>query len=127
MPFSNSVLSVLKSHRRNQLEERMKIASEYKNYDLVFASEIGTPLQRKNLTDRHFKPLLGKAELPNIRLYDLRHTTATLLLSAGENPKVVSERLGHASIVLTLDTYSHVLPTMEQSATDKLEKMMFGL
>jgi len=105
----------------------MKIASEYKNYDLVFASEIGTPLQRKNLTDRHFKPLLEKAELPNIRLYDLRHTTATLLLSAGENPKVVSERLGHASIVLTLDTYSHVLPTMQQSATDKLEKMMFGL
>ena len=102
-------------------------ASEYKNYDLVFASEIGTPLQRKNLTDRHFKPLLEKAELPNIRLYDLRHTTETLLLSAGENPKVVSERLGHASIVLTLDTYRHVLPIMQQSATDKLEKMMFGI
>ncbi len=126
IPISNSVLIVLKSHRRNQLEERMKIASDYKNYDLVFASEIGTPLQRKNLTDRYFKPLLKKAKLPNIRLYDLRHTTATLLLSAGENPKVVSERLGHASIILTLDTYSHVLPTMQQSATDKLEKMMFG-
>jgi integrase len=126
IPISNSVLIALKSHRRNQLEERMKIASDYQNNDLVFASELGTPLQRKNLTDRHFKPLLKKAELPNIRLYDLRHTTATLLLSAGENPKVVSERLGHASIVLTLDTYSHVLPTMQESATDKLEKMMFG-
>jgi integrase len=125
IPISNSVLIALKSHRRNQLEERMKIASEYNNNDLVFASELGTPLQRKNFTGRHFKPLLKKAELPNIRLYDLRHTTATLLLSAGENPKVVSERLGHASIVLTLDTYSHVLPTMQEAATEKLEKMMF--
>ena len=54
-----------------------------------------------------------------------RHTCATLLLAAGENPKVVSERLGHASIVLTLDTYSHVLPGMQQAATDKLEAMLF--
>jgi integrase len=64
--------------------------------------------------------------LPEIRLYDLRHTTATLLLSAGENPKVVSERLGHASIVLTLDTYSHVLPKMQKEATAKIEKLTFG-
>jgi integrase len=75
---------------------------------------------------RHFKPLLKKAELPDIWLYDLRHTTAGLLLSVGENPKVVSEMLRHASIVLTLDTYSHALPTMQKSATNKLEKMMFG-
>ena len=65
-----------------------------------------------------------KAKLPDIRLYDLRHTCATLLLIAGENPKVVSERLGHSSIVLTLDVYSHVLPTMQDSATDKLEKIL---
>jgi integrase len=65
--------------------------------------------------------LLVKANLPDIRLYDLRHTTATLLLSAGLNPKIVSERLGHASIVLTLDTYSHVLPTMQREATNELE------
>ena len=80
----------------------------------------------KNLTRRHFRPLLEKAELPTIRLYDLRHTMATLLLLAGENPKVVSERLGHASVTLTLDTYSHVLPTMQETATEKLEKMLFG-
>jgi len=66
------------------------------------------------------------AGLPKIHLYDLRHTTATLLLSAGENPKVVSESLGHASIVLTLDTYSHVLPTMQETATNKIEKLMLG-
>jgi len=78
-----------------------------------------------NLLRRHFKPIRDKAKLPKVRLYDLRHTTATLLLSAGENPKVVSERLGHASIVLTLDTYSHVLPSMQQGATEKLEEMLY--
>ncbi|WP_274893662.1 tyrosine-type recombinase/integrase [Thermoanaerobacterium sp. R66] len=71
------------------------------------------------------KKLLRKEDLSDIRLYDLRHTCATLLLAIGENPKVVSERLGHASITLTLDTYSHVLPDMQKQATDKLEKMLF--
>ena len=126
IPLSNSVLIALKSHRKTQLKARLKLGMAFQNYDLVFSTEIGTPLDRKNLNDRHFQPLLEKAGLQHIRLYDLRHTTATLLLSAGENPKVVSERLGHASIVLTLDTYSHVLPTMQQNATQKLERMMFG-
>jgi len=67
-----------------------------------------------------------RANLPDtLRLYDLRHSCATLLLSAGETPKV-SERLGHASIVLTFDTYSHVLPSMQQAATEKLEKILYG-
>ncbi len=74
----------------------------------------------------HFKPLLKSADLPMIRLYDLRHTCATLLLSAGENPKVVSERLGHASVTLTMDEYHHVLPDMQEAATKKLEDMLFG-
>lgn len=72
----------------------------------------------------HYKPLLVKAELPDIRLYDLRHSCATLLLAAGENPKVVSERPGHSTIVLTMDTYTHVLPTMQQAATDRLEEIL---
>ena len=126
IPLSTSLAKSIKSHRRKQLEERMKLGADYQNLDLVFASETGTPLQRKNFTDRHFKPILKKANLPDIRLYDLRHTTATLLLSAGENPKVVSERLGHASITLTLDTYSHVLPTMQKEAANKLESMLYG-
>lgn len=102
----------------------MKLGKDYQNFDLILASGIGTPLQKKNIRDRHFKPLLREANLPNIRLYDLRHTMATLLLSEGVNPKIVSERLGHASIVLTLDTYSHVLPTMQEDATDKLEILL---
>lgn len=127
IPLPNAVSQELVAHRREQLEERLKFGQAYQKFDFVFATELGTPILRSNLTRRHFKPILKKAELPeDIRLYDLRHTCATLLLAAGENPKVVSERLGHASIVLTLDTYSHVLPTMQESATNKLEKMMFG-
>lgn len=126
IPLSDSVLSAIKTYRRIQLEQRMKLGADYTNLDLVFTTELGTPISSKNLRDRHFKPLMKEAGLPKIRLYDLRHTTATLLLSAGENPKVVSERLGHASIVLTLDTYSHVLPTMQKEATNKIEKLMFG-
>ncbi len=126
IPISNTLIKNLKAHRRKQLEERLKLGANYQTFDLVFASEIGTPLLHGNLLRRHFKPIRDKANLPKIRLYDLRHTTATLLLSAGENPKVVSERLGHASIVLTLDTYSHVLPSMQKNATSKMEKLMSG-
>ena len=64
--------------------------------------------------------------MPQIRPYDLRHTCATLLLGAGENVKVVSERLGHASAALTLDVYSHVLPDMQQKAAHRLESLLFG-
>lgn len=126
IPISQTVVELLKKHRKAQLEERIANAKRYQDFDLVFASEIGTPIQHQNFTRRHFKPIRDKADVTKIRLYDLRHTTATLLLSSGENPKVVSERLGHASIVLTLDTYSHVLPTMQKDATEKMEKLLFG-
>ena len=83
-------------------------------------------MNSQNLGARAFKTILKNAGLPTtIRLYDLRHTCATLLLAAGENPKVVSERLGHSTIVLTLDIYSHVLPSMQRAATEKLETMLF--
>lgn len=127
MPLPRSLVSSLAEHRRRQGEARLKIGPTYKNNDLVFATGEGTPLLIRNLTRRHFQPILKRAGLPEtLRLYDLRHSCATLLLSAGENPKVVSERLGHASIVLTLDTYSHVLPSMQQAATEKLERILYG-
>jgi len=126
IPISATLLQSLKMHRRAQLEVRIKLGAAYQDHDLVFASEIGTGLMNRNINRRHFRPLMKLAGLPQIRLYDLRHTTATMLLLLGENPKVVSERLGHASVTLTLDTYSHVLPTMQKTATEKLEKMMFG-
>ncbi len=124
IPFPTYIARQLESHKRVQNEARLKLGSEWQNNALVFASECGSPLSLRNLQRRHFKPILKNAGLENIRMYDLRHSCATLLLAANENPKVVSERLGHASIVLTLDTYSHCLPTMQQAATKKLEKML---
>jgi len=76
-----------------------------------------------NMVQRYFFPALKSADLPRIRFHDLRHTAATLLLLAGENPKVVSERLGHASIEVMLNTYSHVLPTMQKAAAQRLDRL----
>ena len=115
----------LKAHRREQAEQRLKLGSSWGALDLIFCSETGSPLQIPNITYRYFRPILEKAGLPRIRLYDLRHSCATLLLMADEHPKVVSERLGHSTIVLTLDTYSHVLPTMQQQATARLESLLY--
>lgn len=120
------LLQKLAVHKRKQAEVRLKLGAAWQAFDLIFCGEQGTPHSIPNLTYRYFRPILEKAELPRIRLYDLRHTCATLLLIAEENPKVVSERLGHSTIVLTLDTYSHVLPTMQQKATAKLEKLLYS-
>jgi integrase len=103
----------------------LKVGNLWQANQLVFCSGTGTPLSVPNLTYRYFQPILEAAKLPRIRLYDLRHSCATLLLMAEENPKVVSERLGHSTIVLTLDTYSHALPTMQQQAATKLEDMLY--
>ena len=89
--------------------------------DLIFTTTRGEPINEEYLVKKHFKPLLRKADLPNIRLYDLRHTSATLALTVGVAPKVVSEQLGHASAAFTLDTYSHVLPHMQEEAAAKME------
>jgi integrase len=127
IPLPMSLVGALTDHRRKQGECRLKKGSDYQNNELVFATGEGTPILLRNLVRRHFRPVLTNAKLTqSLRLYDLRHSCATLLLSAGENPKVVSERLGHASIVLTLDTYSHVLPSMQQAATEKLERILYG-
>ena len=89
--------------------------------DLIFTGARGEPINEEYLVKKHFKPLLREAGLPNIRLYDLRHTSATLALTVGVAPKVVSEQLGHASAAFTLDTYSHVLPHMQDEAAAKME------
>ena len=83
-------------------------------------------MERQNLLHRHFKPALTRAGLPaTLRMYDLRHSAATLLLKVGIHPKVASERLGHSSVVLTLDTYSHVQPDMQREASEKMAEILF--
>ena len=118
-------VEALKRHRIAQLEERLGAGSEWIDNDLVFANEVGRPIERQNLMRRSFVPLLDRAGLPRIRFHDLRHSAATLLLSQGVHPKVVQERLGHSSIGLTMDTYSHVLPDMQREAAAKLDAI-FG-
>jgi integrase len=125
VPLPASITKMLVDHKRRQAKHRLKLGPAYENHDLVFATGKGTPLYYRHLSRRYFAPTLKRAGLQGLRLYDLRHSCATLLLSAGENPKVVSERLGHSSIVLTLDIYSHVLPDMQREATEKLERMLF--
>jgi integrase len=90
----------------------------------VFCNTVGGYLLQTDVRKRSFKPILRRAGLPDVRLYDLRHTCATLLLLADVPAKVASERLGHASITRTLDTYSHVLPTMQRRAADLLGQIL---
>jgi integrase len=92
---------------------------------LVFANEMGG-WQRPNRIDCNFKNMLRKANLPNIRFHDLRHTVATLLLGRGVHTKIVSEMLGHASVAMTLNVYSHVTSNMQQHAAGMLEQVQLG-
>jgi integrase len=113
-------------HRTKQEAEKLAAGDRYRNAGFVFAGQLGQPLDLKNTTARHFRPLLAKANLPSIRVYDLRHTHATLMLSAGVPVKVVSERLGHASAVMTLNVYAHVLSGQQEDAVSRLEAYMSG-
>ena len=116
-------IAALRAHRTSQLEERLQSPARHDN-DLVFANTVGNVLDPTNLYRYDYKPLLRRAGLPLIRLNDLRHTAATLLLLSGVHPKVVSEKLGHSSVSITLNLYSHVLPDMQASATNAMEQLL---
>jgi integrase len=103
------------------MKEMECIGSLYQPGGLVFATESGTLINPSNLRNRSFKPLLKRAKLPDICFHDLRHTCATLLLSQGTHPKLVQELLGHATIAMTLDTYSHLLPSMGDQTVRAME------
>lgn len=114
----------LRRHRVDQTAERLLRGPIWEDNDLVFANEVGKPIAPSNLRRRSFKPLLEKAELPQIRFHDLRHSAATLLMSQGVNPKIVSERLGHSRVSITLDLYSHVTPTIQREAAAMLDTVL---
>ncbi len=120
--LTRRAVMALKDHRKRQLEERMRLAGLWQDQDLVFPNEIGSLLNPSNLRNRSFKRVKARSGVrEDLRFHDLRHTCATLLLREGVNVKVVSEMLGHASITITLNTYSHVLPDMQDSAADAME------
>jgi integrase len=117
----------LRPHRSRQAQERLAAGPAWDGtHDLVFSDAAGGPLSGIQVTRAAFYPLLKRAGLPRIRFHDLRHTAATLLLGRGINPKIVSEMLGHASVGITLDTYSHVLPDMQEQAAAQMDAALGG-
>ena len=119
--MTTTAAKALRTHLSRQLEEVDRAGALYQDGGLIFATEVGTPVNPTNLRNRSFAPLLARAGLRRVRFHDLRHTCATLLLGRNVNPKIVSEMLGHASVSITLDTYSHVLPDMQHGAARALE------
>jgi integrase len=117
------IVEKLQEHIQFQQAERKQAGENWKENDLIFPSVWGTPLDNSNMV-KNFKVFLKQAGLPDIRFHDLRHTAATLMLQQGVHPKVVQERLGHADITLTLNTYSHVMPSMQDEAAEKLDELL---
>jgi integrase len=116
---------VLRAHRETQEAIRAILGNALANHDLVFSRADGSPISPNTLSDV-FRRILSKAKIPFIRFHDLRHTHASLMLRQGVHPKVVSERLGHATVSITLDTYSHVTPGIQEAAALKFEEGLSG-
>ena len=116
-------VEALRSHRKKQAEEKLRV-TDYEDSGLVFATGKGTPIDAQNIINRNFKPLLKRAQLPGIRWHDLRHTYATLLLARGTHPTYVQKSLGHASVQLTLDRYSHWMPSMGRNTADGIDEAL---
>jgi integrase len=119
--LTEAAVRALREHLVRQMEQIERLSSLYQDQGLVFGSQVGTLINPTNLRKRSFAALLKRAGLSPIRFYDLRHTCATLLLTRNVHPKYVQELLGHASIAITLDTYSHVIPAMGDHAARAME------
>ncbi len=120
-----ATVAQLRDHRRRQLEERIAWGEGYQNSNLVFGREDGT-LLRPTWVSRRFDKLVSEAGCPRIRLHDVRHTWATLALVNGVPMKVVSERLGHSSIQITMDRYSHMLEGLDRDAAETVAAAILG-
>ncbi len=112
-------VEALRRHRTLQLQERMAWGGGWQDHGLVFVREDGSPLNPSTI-GQQLTVRARQAELPHVRVHDLRHTYATLALEAGVHPKIVSERLGHANIGITLNLYSHVSEGMDRDAADRV-------
>lgn len=122
--LTDLALEALKDHRKRQSEMKEKAGDAWEEHDYVFCNPIGQHLHPGHDALEQLKVLLKKAGLPDIRFHDLRHSAATMLLSMGIHPKVVQELLGHSQISMTMDIYSHVLPTMQREAISKLNTVL---
>ncbi|WP_144523126.1 site-specific integrase [Bacillus pumilus] len=121
--LGDKALEVLNEHRAKLDKEKEKYADIYKDRDLVFCTPYGTPLNPSNIRNRIMNPTIEETGVTKIRFHDLRHTCATILLLNGEPVKAVSERLGHKSIKVTLQTYAHVLPSTSFTSQQIADQM----
>ncbi len=122
--LSSTATAALRRQKVKLAEARLRAGEAWADHGLVFTDAFGEPLFGSRITERRLRPVLRRAELPLIRFHDLRHTAATLMLSAGVHPKVVSEMLGHSSVAITLDRYSHVVPTMREEAALRIDQLL---
>ena len=120
--LAQGAIAALGRQKRLQAEERLVNGPEWQEHGLVFATKIGRPVEGGQANWRFHKALRG-AGLPDIRVHDLRHTAATILMTRGVHPKVVQEMLGHSTIALTLDTYSHAAPAMHAQAAAQMNEL----
>ncbi len=116
-------VEALRTHRGRQVGARLRAANLWVDKSLVFCGAMGGYLHPVQV-NAELHRLLGEAHLPTIRFHDLRHTAATLLLGRDVNPKKVSEMLGHSTVAITLDTYSHVLPGMHRQAAEIMDELL---
>ncbi len=116
----------LRQHRLRQREAKLKAGPAWQDHDYVFCTPIGTHLNPTRDVLDVLKSFLKKAGLPDIRFHDLRHSSATMLLGMKVHPKIVQEILGHSQIAITMDIYSHVLPTMQEEAMNKINEALQG-
>ncbi len=123
MALDAGTVTALRAHRARQLEERLALGEGYVDEDLVVCQPDGSPVNPKTLS-WYFERVIKRLGLPRIRLHDLRHTHATLALRAGVHPRVVQERLGHANVSITLDTYSHVDLDMQAAAAARVAALL---
>ena len=116
--------AALRRHQTRQKQDRLFVGPAWHETGLVFTTAVGTVLHPRNVA-RDFQSALRRSGLRPIRLHDLRHTAATLALSGGSNPKQVQEMLGHASVAITLDVYSHVTEQMHAEAAQRIGRQLF--
>jgi integrase len=125
VPLDEFTTDALRAHRKHQLEERIFVGEAWEESGLVFTEPTGRAINPDKLLI-YFRRLAAKADLPRIRLHDVRHSYASAALAAGIPAKVVSERLGHGGVVITLSTYQHVLPSMQEEAAERVAGLILG-
>ncbi|MED1089749.1 site-specific integrase [Bacillus paramycoides] len=125
IPVPIETIDSLKKHKITINKEKLRFGSAYQDFDLINCDMSGKVLRRSTFRC-NFDKLIRNAGVKKIKFHDLRHTHATLLLKQGVNPKIISERLGHTDISITLSVYSHVLPNMQEEAVKNFSKSIFG-